>query len=66
MNIHEELHRLVLRQRWIRWSLRNYKPGDYRRNGPKGRMQILSERLTAAKPTFWNRPENDENVDEMT
>ena len=50
--IHEELHRLVLRARWIRWSLRNYRLGDYRIGS---RHMVLSERLTKAKPTYQQR-----------
>lgn len=62
LGIHEELDRLVLRKRWIRWSLRNYKYGDYRlgRNGKRvGRHVILSERLTRWKPTFEQRSQGE-------
>ena len=59
MTIHEELHRLVLRKRWIDWSLRNYRAGDYRLY-PPGRMQVLSDRLTRIKPMWEQRHmEND-------
>jgi hypothetical protein len=56
--IHEELHRLILRKRWIRWSQRNYKFGDYMLYaGGKigGRHVMLSMRLTMAKPTYEQR-----------
>ena len=45
--IHEGLFRIILRQRWIRWSLRNWKPGCY---GPGGRHVIRSQRLHRWKP----------------
>lgn len=47
IDIHERLNRIVLRKRWILWSLRNLKHGDYR---PNGRHMKLSARLQAAKP----------------
>ena len=61
LGIHEELHRLVLRKRWINWSLRNYRFGDYMLNG--GRHIVLSKRLTDAKPTWEQR--NVPNGEEM-
>lgn len=48
MTIHDKLHALVLRKRWIRWSRRNYRHGDYSLRG--GRMQRLSARLTKWRP----------------
>jgi hypothetical protein len=53
MNINAEFHRLVLRARWIRWSLRNHQPGDYK--VPTGRHIRLSARLTAWRPTWQQR-----------
>jgi len=47
-DIHEGINRLVLRRRWILWSLRNYRPGDYFAKG--GRHIMLSERLHKWKP----------------
>ena len=64
MNIHDEIHRLILRVRWIRWSLRTYKYGDYALS-PPGRHQVLSERLATWMPTWAQRqPEAEE--DEMS
>ena len=60
MTINEELHRLILRKRWLRWSLRNWKPGYYRyssnpNSDELGRHLILSARLTRWKPTWAER-----------
>jgi len=60
MNIHDELHRLVLRKRWIRWSLKHYRLGDY--NFPNGRHIILSRRLADFKPTWKQRHTDIKNV----
>ena len=54
MTIHEELHRLVLRKRWIDWSRRNYRDGDYELH-PPGRHIVLSARLNRIKPTWDHR-----------
>jgi len=53
LGIHEEMHRLVLRSRWLRWSLRNYTPGCYREG--YGRHWVLSERLARWRPTWAQR-----------
>lgn len=66
MKIHEELDRVILRTRWIRWSLRNYRDGDYRlgKNGrAAGRMITLSGRLSRHRPTWTER--QPEAVEEM-
>ena len=56
MTIHDELHRLILRTRWINWSLRNFQPGDYELGG---RFFVLSERLSRWKPTWEQRNPNE-------
>lgn len=61
LGIHEELGRLVLRARWIRWSLRNYSPGVYRLRD--GKHIALSRRLTEFKPTWDERQQ--EELSEM-
>lgn len=53
IDLHEDLHRLILRKRWMRWSKHNYRQGDYRY--PDGRHMMLSARLTRSKPTFDER-----------
>lgn len=53
LGVHEEVQRLVLRARWLRWSLRNYRSGDYR--WPGGRHVRLSGRLTKARPMWCER-----------
>ena len=62
LNIHEELHRLILRKRWILWSQRNYRWGCYKRDGT-GKHSILSERLSAVKPMWEQRNEPDMEMD---
>jgi hypothetical protein len=49
MNINEEMHRLVLRKRWINWYLRNWKPGKNKK------WKRLSKRLSRWKPTYQER-----------
>jgi hypothetical protein len=53
VDVHDELNRLILRQRWIKWSLKNHRPGDY--NLKRGRHIMLSRRLTAWRPTWCQR-----------
>ncbi len=53
LGITEELHRLILRRRWVLWMLRNCKLGDY--NISDGRNFMLSRRLTKWKPTWLER-----------
>ena len=48
MNIHDAIHRLVLRKRWLNWSSRNYFVGCY--SYPFGLHVMLSNRLTAFRP----------------
>ena len=55
MNIHDEMHRLVLRSRWIRWSLKRFKEGDRRY---RWRLR-LSGRLSRWRPTWEQRHQND-------
>ena len=55
--IHEEIHRMILRKRWINWSVNNYSFGDYAKGG---RHVKLSQRLTAWKPNWMQRPENNQ------
>ena len=61
LGIHEELHLLILRSRWIKWSLRNYEPGCYKM--PDGKHIRLSARLSEFAPTWEERQE--ETVGEM-
>lgn len=53
MNIHEELHRLVLRHRWMRWALRYGKQNGFRPHLTY--FLRLSRRLTRHKPIWSER-----------
>lgn len=48
LGIHEELHRLILRQRFVWWAIRNWHPSFMK-------VYVLSHRLTKAKPTYLER-----------
>jgi hypothetical protein len=62
-DVHDELRRLVLRARWIRWSLRNYRDGDYKKG--TGRHMVLSDRLSRIAPTWEERGGNNASEDEL-
>jgi hypothetical protein len=62
LDIHEELDRVILRTRWIKWSMRTYQPGDY--DVPDGRHLRLEKRLEDAKPTWEQRQAEPEFWDE--
>ena len=52
MNIHEEFARLILRQRWLKWAMRNKDRLDTQK------MLVLSDRLKRWRPTWeWRQPE---------
>ncbi len=52
MDVHDELHRWVLRRRWVRWYLRHWRPGG---RPMLDRMLRLSARLTRWRPTWTER-----------
>lgn len=52
LGVCEEMQRLVLVSRWIRWALRNYRAGEFA--NLSSRMRQLSARL---KPTWEQRNE---------
>ncbi len=53
MTINEEMHRLVLRGRWVKWVNRT---NAVRRMGPF-RLVVLSERLSRWRPVWDQRGE---------
>jgi hypothetical protein len=57
LGIHEELHRLIVRSRWINWFDRAHAGKHTRRRLEKiaKRYERLSLRLTMAKPTWEER-----------
>lgn len=58
MNLHEELHRVILRIRWLRWINRVVNTRRRYRCSSK-RVQRLSERLSNWRP-IWNERQDDE------
>lgn len=54
VDLHEELHRLVLRARWCNWLIRSG------RNPSSRRVRVLSKRLDRWKPTWELRHINDD------
>lgn len=57
LGIHEELHRVILRKRWMLWSLRG-PDGRLRRNRLRRDVPSLlklSRRLDEWKPTWHSR-----------
>lgn len=56
MNIHDELHRLILRRRWTKWAHRQLLTCNRKQVGNmKYRLGCLSCRLARLKPTWEQR-----------
>jgi len=53
LNVHEEFNRVILRQRWSLWALRQYRANHY--DSLSAHMKILSNRLGQWKPTWESR-----------
>ncbi len=57
-DIHEEVHRLILRSRWLRWYLRYPNDGPPKKTEKK--LMRLSQRLSRWKPCWEERPERED------